>query len=143
VDRTLGNDIAELVGELESTEFSTCSIQCNGDRLYLRRPVASVDATQEAAKDVQGEGASGGGRQENLLCSPRVGHFFPRTGKQAGEPYRPGDVIEAGEVYGRIEAMHLKFELRADRSGVVQKFLAVEGEAVEFGQPLVALMQKE
>jgi acetyl-CoA carboxylase biotin carboxyl carrier protein len=137
-DRKLGEEISELLSELETSGYVSCRIQTGDAHLYMRRPVAPAPPPAPAADAASTPVEPPDPR--TLLKSPRVGHFFPRNG---GAGLSRGDRLSAGEVYGTIEAMHLKFELRADTAGVVQEFLAAEGEAVEYGQPLLALMDPE
>lgn len=141
-DATLGQDIEELLEVLEGSGFSTCAIEDGPQRLFLRRPVA-VRPPVEPVEAGPEQPARPPVDPRVLLTSPRVGHFYPRQGRTSGAKYRKGDRIEAGEVYGTIEAMHLKYELRAERPGVLDEFLAAEGEAVEYGQPLLALEVEE
>ncbi len=141
-DKALGQDIKALLGDLETTSFSACSVEAGPASLYLRRPMQSAPAPVAAPLE---EGSTAEAPEKTpqdprtLLRSPRVGHFFPKPGSASGEKFRKGDPIRAGEVYGTIEAMHLKYELRADVAGAFDEFLAAEGEAVEYGQPLLAL----
>ena len=51
----------------------------------------------------------------------------------------PGSTIEAGQVIGLIESMKIRYEVKADKGGVVAETLVEDGEAVEFGQPLARL----
>lgn len=137
-DRKLGEEISELLSELQTSGYVSCRIQTCSSQLYMRRPMAP--AVPPAPAPEAGAAASDPVDPRTLLKSPRVGHFFPLGG---GNGLGPGDRISAGEVYGTIEAMHLKFELRSERAGVVEEFLAAEGEAVEYGQPLLALVDPE
>jgi len=133
-DDTLATEIRELHRDLAASGYASCDLKAEGRRLYLRVPRAPAPAPAPSPQEVPA-GAPAEPEGGTLLRSPRVGHFYPRTSQGQG----PGTRLEAGEVYGTIEAMHLKYELRADKPGVIREFLAAEGEAVEYGQPLVAL----
>lgn len=74
------------------------------------------------------------------LSSPRVGRFFPPL-DNAGQPaLGPGSRLEMGQVYAIIESMDLRYEIRAEREGTVDRFLVEPGAAVEYGQPLLRLL---
>lgn len=75
------------------------------------------------------------------LRSARVGHFYLTISKGMPDILTPGAVIEAGQVVGIIEAMKIKYEVKAERAGVVAEVLVENGEAVEFGQPLARLQE--
>ena len=50
-----------------------------------------------------------------------------------------GDSVQVGDPLCIIEAMKLMNEIEADRAGVVKAILAENGQAVEYGQPLVII----
>jgi acetyl-CoA carboxylase biotin carboxyl carrier protein len=76
---------------------------------------------------------------ERVIRSPLPGTFYraPTPGEDPyvsdGGPVRPGDVI------GLVEVMKMFTEITADEHGVVERFLAESGDAVQAGQALVAL----
>jgi biotin carboxyl carrier protein len=73
------------------------------------------------------------------ILSPRVGHFFPLRNQHGELALKGGEMIEEGQAFGLVESMNLKYEIRADKSGLVDQYLIEDGEAVEFGQPLILL----
>lgn len=73
------------------------------------------------------------------IDSPMVGTFY-----HAPEPGSPpfvtvGDSVEADTVIGIVEAMKLMNRITAQRCGVVAAVLVADGQAVEYGQPLIEL----
>src|SRR5260363_168791 len=50
-----------------------------------------------------------------------------------------GDPVEKGQTIGIIEAMKLLNEIEADEAGIVKEFLVENGQAVEYGQPLLRI----
>ena len=74
------------------------------------------------------------------LLSPRVGHFFLTDKKRLKEPALvAGAEVEEGQLIGMIESMNIRYEVKAEKAGLVAKTLVEDGEAVEYGQPLVRL----
>jgi len=132
--------MAELMAALEAAGFQSLVLETEGRRLVLRLPASALPAPPPAAPAEEPAPEEPAGPE---LRSPRVGHFYPRMGRGGTPRFEPGSEISKGEVYGSIEAMHLKYELRAEESGVVAELLADEGEAVEYGQPLVSLRGAE
>ena len=89
------------------------------------------------ARGQAGEPAPDSGRV--LVTAPIVGTFY-QAPSPGTEPFvRVGDLVEPGQQVGIVEAMKLMNSVTADCAGRVCQVLAGDGEAVEFGQPLVAI----
>jgi biotin carboxyl carrier protein len=65
--------------------------------------------------------------------SPVVGYYVPRDG------YAGGRAVRAGEVVGWVDCLGVRQDVIAPRDALVAVQLAQAGEAVEYGQPLIAL----
>ncbi|MFN5776821.1 MAG: acetyl-CoA carboxylase biotin carboxyl carrier protein, partial [Burkholderiaceae bacterium] len=50
-----------------------------------------------------------------------------------------GSVVKEGDTICIIEAMKILNEIEADKSGTVVQILAENGQAVEYGHPLVVI----
>jgi acetyl-CoA carboxylase biotin carboxyl carrier protein len=71
--------------------------------------------------------------------SPMVGTFY-RAASPGAKPFvEVGDTVSVGQTVCIIEAMKLMNEIEADRAGVVKAILCENGQAVEYGQPLVVI----
>jgi acetyl-CoA carboxylase biotin carboxyl carrier protein len=79
----------------------------------------------------------------HLVKSPIVGTFYESPAPGAAPFVKPGDTVQAGQVLCIIEAMKLMNEIEADISGEVVKLIAVNGQPVEYGQPLFAIRPKK
>jgi [acyl-carrier-protein] S-malonyltransferase len=66
---------------------------------------------------------------ERLVVSPAAGVFTPLVGIE------PGTVLEVGTVVGHVAGT----EVRSPFAGVVQGYIALEGERVTSSQPIVWL----
>ena len=74
-----------------------------------------------------------------MIKSPMVGTFY-RSASPGAKPFvEPGDSVKDGDPVCIIEAMKIMNEIEADRSGTVTKILGENGQAVEYGQPLVVI----
>jgi acetyl-CoA carboxylase biotin carboxyl carrier protein len=75
----------------------------------------------------------------HTIKSPMVGTFYRCASPGAKAFVDIGDTVQAGDPLCIIEAMKLMNEIEADRAGVVKAILAENGQAVEYGQPLVII----
>ncbi len=89
-------------------------------------PVAAAPAEPEAPAGHQ-------------VKSPMVGTFY-RSASPGSKPFvEIGSSVSVGDTICIIEAMKLMNEIEADKSGVVKAILSENGQAVEYGQPLVLI----
>ena len=103
----------------------------NGAQPGLPAPSAPRLSSVDLDDDDEPEQETG-----HALKSPMVGTFY-RSATPGGKSFVDiGQSVAEGETLCIIEAMKLMNEIEADRAGVVQKILAENGQAVEYGQPL-------
>jgi acetyl-CoA carboxylase biotin carboxyl carrier protein len=107
-----------------------------GKLLAAQGTVPTAHATHAPAYSA-GETAEESGLQE--VKSPIVGTFY-EAGSPGAPPYvKVGDQVEVGTVLCIVEAMKLMNEIESDVAGEIVKLIAVNGQPVEFGQPLYAI----
>jgi acetyl-CoA carboxylase biotin carboxyl carrier protein len=75
----------------------------------------------------------------HVVKSPMVGTFYRAASPGAKAFVDIGDTVQVGDPLCIIEAMKLMNEIEADRAGVVKAILVENGQAVEYGQPLVII----
>ncbi|HUX02027.1 MAG: acetyl-CoA carboxylase biotin carboxyl carrier protein [Phycisphaerae bacterium] len=73
------------------------------------------------------------------INSPMVGTFYASSSPEADAYVKVGDHVAEDTVVCVIEAMKVFNEIRAEMSGSIEKILAKNTQAVEFGQPLFAV----
>ena len=96
----------------------------------------AVAVTAGPAPDTSAPDPTPDGRD---IPAPIVGTFY-RASEPGAEPFvEVGDLVEAGQVVGIVEAMKLMNQVTAEVSGRVTAVLARNGESVQFGQPLIRL----
>ncbi len=70
------------------------------------------------------------------ISSPMVGTFYAAPNPDAPPYISVGSRVEPNTVVCLIEAMKIFNEIKAECSGVVEKILVGNGDAVDFGQPM-------
>jgi acetyl-CoA carboxylase biotin carboxyl carrier protein len=68
--------------------------------------------------------------------SPMVGTFYSAANPDSPAFASPGTKINASTVVCLIEAMKVFNEIKAEKTGTIEKVLVKNGDAVEFGQKL-------
>jgi acetyl-CoA carboxylase biotin carboxyl carrier protein len=90
-------------------------------------------AAAPAAPPVQAESAG------HAVKSPMVGTFY-RAASPGAKPFvEVGTQVKEGQTICIIEAMKILNEIEADKSGTVTQVLCENGQAVEYGQPLLMI----
>jgi acetyl-CoA carboxylase biotin carboxyl carrier protein len=76
---------------------------------------------------------------EHVVTAPMVGTFYASPSPGAPPFVLVGDPVDAGQTVGIVEAMKIMNEIVAERGGIVTKILVENGQAVEYGSPLMHL----
>jgi acetyl-CoA carboxylase biotin carboxyl carrier protein len=104
----------------------------------VMQPVTAANTAAIAVAD-----GPGGEEQRPVLAAQAVGIFY-RCPEPGAEPFiREGDVVISGQQVAIIEAMKLMLPVEAERAGRIVEVLKVDGEPVEYGEPLFALTEAE
>ena len=93
----------------------------------------SAPADAEASAAVSAESEVKG----NVVKSPLVGTFYAAPAEDADPFVKVGDSVKEGQVLAIVEAMKLMNEIESDFTGTVTEILVENGQAVEYGQPLL------
>ncbi len=92
-------------------------------------PPAAAPATAAAPAEPAG----------HAVKSPMVGTFYRAASPGAKAFVEVGSQVKEGETICIIEAMKILNEIEADKSGTVTQILCENGQAVEYGQPLLII----
>ncbi len=74
---------------------------------------------------------------ENIVKSPMVGVVYLSSDPSSPPYVKEGQHVKQGDILMLIEAMKTFNEIKAPRSGVVKKIIALNSQPVEFGDSLV------
>lgn len=138
-------DIKELMDSLGRNRLGGLKLTQGGFTLALQgaRPdyvsgsAAPGTAIPQAVIPENSEPAYEG----EVVTSPIVGTFYasPGPGK---EPYvQAGDRVRKGDVLFIIESMKLMNEVASEYDGTVGRILAEDAQGVEYGQPILTIIQ--
>ncbi len=101
----------------------------HGEPVSVAQPV-SADAVNESNLSDLAE-------DEFQLTAPLVGTFYQRPSPDDDAFVSVGDVVQPGDTVCIIEAMKVMNEIKAESAGRVREILLEDGDAVEFGRPLL------
>jgi acetyl-CoA carboxylase biotin carboxyl carrier protein len=98
-------------------------------------PLAAAPAVAAPAPTLAVEDALVG----HTVKSPMVGTFYRSSSPGAKAFAEVGQQVKEGDTICIIEAMKILNEIEADKSGTITKILAENGQAVEYGAPLMII----
>ena len=78
-------------------------------------------------------------KSENIIKSPMVGVAYLSSEPTAPSYIKEGQHVKQGDILLLIEAMKTFNEIKAPKSGVIQKIIVLNSQPVEFGDHLVIL----
>ena len=150
-------DIAEIARLLDESHFSTLDLTVGDFRLKIRReggwsggdeddeaPARAPKAEEAPSEPPPPIGQEAGAARvgEIDVPAPLLGNFY--AAPRPGEPpfVAVGDPVTEDSVIGIIEVMKLMNSVRAGVAGKVVAILAVDGAAVDEGQPLVRVRRE-
>ena len=76
-------------------------------------------------------------KEENIVKSPMVGVAYLSADPDSPAYVKVGQHVKAGDTLLLIEAMKTFNEIKAPKSGVVKKIVALNSQPVEFGDHLI------
>ena len=99
---------------------------------------AQAAASAAEAKAAADQAAEDGG-ELCIVKSPIVGTFY-RAAEPGATPFvAVGDMVRKGQVLCIIEAMKLMNEIDSEYDGEVTSIYVENGQAVQYGEPLIAI----
>ena len=103
---------------------------------YAAAPMGSVSSSAIEAAPIP---AAEPVLAAHSVKSPMVGTFYRAASPGAKSFVEIGDVVKVGDTVCIIEAMKILNEIEADMSGTVTQILCENGQAIEYGQPMVVI----
>ena len=112
-----------------SVDLSLVPLVVPTDQSSIRSPEPAIILTSPPSKELT-----------DVITAPMVGTFY--TGRKPGEPVfvEAGDRVEVGQTIGIIEAMKIMNEIPSEVDCLVLEVLVTNGQAVEYGTPLLRIV---
>jgi acetyl-CoA carboxylase biotin carboxyl carrier protein len=148
--------------ELAEISLETTDTEIAASRLTVRRQVPMRAPRRVAADQLEGQtraagsngatatpheessaidassGSSGAPISEEdaaiTIAATAVGVF-----RSSQPPVKVGDAVKTGQVVGIVESLKIPNEVMAPVAGSITEVIAAEGQAVEYGQPLLLI----
>ncbi|RPG19382.1 MAG: acetyl-CoA carboxylase biotin carboxyl carrier protein [Phycisphaera sp. TMED9] len=138
----VANDLTELDLRDEQQQVSVKRGGSNAVPVVTQAPVAAAPPAAAAAAPaapVAAAPAAPAAADEGLVAieSPMVGTYYAKPSPDKPPFLNVGDSIGEDSVVCLIEAMKIFNEIKAEQTGTIAKILVQNGDAVEFGQPLI------
>jgi acetyl-CoA carboxylase biotin carboxyl carrier protein len=73
---------------------------------------------------------------DHHVLSPMVGTFYTAATPGAAPFVTVGQTVNVGDPLCILEAMKMMNQIESDKAGVVKSILAIDGQAIEFDEPL-------
>ncbi len=138
-------NIKQLIEEMGNSKLTAVDIEFpDGTKISMKKdkmqekiiqniPIVENNTIENQIKENKNE------KKGNIIKSPMVGIFYLKPSPTA-EPYiEIGKEVKKGDVLCIIEAMKLMNELESEYTGKVTEVLVKDGEAVEYGTPLLRI----
>ena len=136
--------IAALTAEMEKNGLTELEWSEDGRTIRVVRNAGVAPAAATAAPPLSSEpapapAAAPGSPGPGDVTSPMVGTVFLAAEPNAPPYAQVGDTVSKGQTVLIVEAMKTMNPVTAHMSGTVEAVLIANGEAVEYGQPLMTI----
>lgn len=137
------SDVEEMIALMEQWNIAEVHLHLDDAELDIvrasRAAQAAAPALPEAPPLTPAPREAGKEAELVHIFAPVVGVFhLAARGFPNGSP-QPGDQVQAGQIIGSIELMHLPTDMISPVSGVIEGILAEDGAGVEYAQPLLVI----
>ncbi len=135
-------EITEPEGKVRIVKGSGAPVVVQAPVAVLPQPVAAAPVAAATVSEPSPSAAlaeAAAAPAAHAVKSPMVGTFY-RAASPGGKPFvELGSQVKEGQTICIIEAMKILNEIEADKSGTVTQILCENGQAVEYGQPLLVI----
>ena len=102
------------------------------EQMLMTLPAGSKEAVLDAPKETK-----------HTITAPLVGLFHVWARPKGGALVAVGDTVKVGQVVGTIQSLNIINEVESHVVGRVSEIFVLDGQAVEYGQPLMTIDSAE
>ena len=111
-------------------------IELSSEKLKFSNPINEL-TTQNTQKNSNEKKVIEETNDQNIVKSPMVGVAYLSADPNTPAYIKVGQHVKAGDTLLLIEAMKTFNEIKAPKSGVIKKILALNSQPVEYGDHLI------
>ena len=137
--QALMKTVAEQKIEELALEDEGFQLKIKGQSVPAQQPAPASAAAVTVAADGSAAAALSAPQECSYLTSPIVGTFYASSAPGKEPLVTPGCRIEKGATAFIVESMKVMNEIPAEKGGIVAEVLVKDGDAVEYGQPIIRL----
>ena len=143
IDKTDIENIKLITKEAKLSNLSRIKIKKGDYEIELSSEFSSVNSSISEKlpatniKTSEKKIASEEIKEENIVKSPMVGVAYLSADPDSPAYVKVGQHVKAGDTLLLIEAMKTFNEIKAPKSGVIKKIIALNSQPVEFGDHLL------
>ncbi len=145
-DRLSAEQLRRLVHLLDNSDVSEIEVKHakEGTRLVLRKAKALEHSDLQTRKPVSADlDLTPPVEAKHTVVAPLVGIFHTWARPRGGALVGSGDYVKVGQLVGTIQSLNVINEVESSVAGHVVEILVQDGEAVEYGQPLVVIERSQ
>ncbi len=133
--------IKDLIKLMEDHDLTAFELEDSGFKVRLEKggtpeqviaAAPPVAVEEKASEKIVAE-------ETEEISAPMVGTFYKSPSPDADAFVKVGDSVDEGTVVCIIEAMKVMNQIKAEKSGVIQRILVEDASPVEFGQGLFVI----
>ena len=143
IDKTDIENIKLITAETKLTKITKIKIkkgdyeiEISSESVSNQRPI-SEDTQTVSIINSENISVSEELNEENIVKSPMVGVAYLSADPDSAAYVKIGQHVKAGDTLLLIEAMKTFNEIKAPKSGVIKKILALNSQPVEYGDHLI------
>ena len=111
-------------------------IELSAESLNIPKPVTKIN-NKPSLKNPETKIVNEQINEDNIVKSPMVGVAYLSTDPNSPAYVKIGQHVKAGDTLLLIEAMKTFNEIKAPKSGIIKKILALNSQPVEYGDHLI------
>ena len=131
------NKINELITQFEQSSLSSLSVKEEQSTIKLKKESSLIVTKTKEIPEQFIESID----IDHQINSPIVGTFYRAPSPESPNFIEIGSQIEVGEVLCVIESMKTMNEITSDKKGIITHIHKLNGEMVEYNEPLFSIKQ--